>query len=109
MHFTLSGHDLSYWNDTANGWVVPDGQYQVFVGDSSAPATLPLQGSFTVIRTVGARYATVQAPAVIDPGSTVTVTATVVNGGDYAMPQTRFTLDVPAAGPSRPPGRSPAP
>jgi beta-glucosidase len=96
VHFTLSGHDLSYWNDTANGWVVPDGQYQVSVGDSSAPANLPLQGNFTVIRTVGARYATVQAPAVIDPGSTATVTATVVNGGDYAMPQARFTLDVPA-------------
>ena len=96
VHFTLSGHDLSYWNDTANGWVVPDGQYQVYIGDSSAPANLPLQGNFTVIRTVGARYATVQAPAVIDPGSTATVTATVVNGGDYAMPQARFTLDVPA-------------
>jgi beta-glucosidase len=54
VHFTLSGHDLSYWNDTANGWVVPDGQYQVSVGDSSARSNLPLQGNFTVIRSLGA-------------------------------------------------------
>jgi hypothetical protein len=96
VHFTLSGHDLSYWNDTANGWVVPDGQYQVSVGDSSARSNLPLNGNFTVIRSLGAQYATVQAPDVIGPGTTVMVTATVVNGGDYAMPQARFTLDVPA-------------
>ena len=25
VRFTLSGHDLSYWDDAANGWVVPDG------------------------------------------------------------------------------------
>jgi beta-glucosidase len=95
VHFTLSGHDLSYWNDAANGWVVADGRYQVYVGDSSALANLPLQGSFAVTRTVGARYATVSAPSVIAPGSTATVEATVVNDGDYAMPQARFTLDAP--------------
>jgi len=48
VHFTLSGHDLSYWDDAANGWVVADGQYLVYVGDSSALDNLPLQGSFTV-------------------------------------------------------------
>ena len=51
VHFTLSGHDLSYWNDTANGWVLPDGTFGVYVGDSSALANLPLRGSFTVDRT----------------------------------------------------------
>jgi len=96
VHFTLTGHDLSYWNDKANGWVVPDGQFGVYVGDSSAPANLPLQGSFTVDRTLGARYATLAAPATVTPGSTATVTATMVNGGDYAMPQAQFTLKVPA-------------
>jgi beta-glucosidase len=96
VHFTLSGHDLSYWDDTANGWVLPDGQYQVYVGDSSALANLPLRGGFTVTRSVGARYATVSAPATIAAGSTATVTATVVNDGDYAMPGARFTLSAPA-------------
>ena len=68
VRFTLSGHDLSYWDDAANGWVLPDGQYQVYVGDSSALAGLPLHGGFTVTRTVGARFATVSAPSVIAAG-----------------------------------------
>ena len=95
VQFSLNGHDLSYWNDTANGWVVPDGRFGVYVGDSSALANLPLQGSFTVNRTLGARYATVQAPPAIAAGSTATVAATLVNDGDYAMPQAQFALDVP--------------
>src|SRR4029077_10058247 len=70
VQFTLTGHDLSYWNDTANGWVLPDGQFGVDIGDSSALANLPLQGSFSVIRTLGARYATVAAPSVIPAGAT---------------------------------------
>jgi beta-glucosidase len=48
VHFTLGGHDLAYWDNAANGWVVADGRYQVYVGDSSALADLPLQGGFTV-------------------------------------------------------------
>ena len=95
VHFTLSGHDLSYWNDTANGWVVPDGTFGVYVGDSSALANLPLRGSFTVDRTIGARYATLAAPATVTPGSPASVTATLVNDGDYAMPQAQFTLQGP--------------
>jgi beta-glucosidase len=46
--FTLDGHDLSYWNQSANGWVVPTGAFGVYVGDSSALAGLPLHGGFTV-------------------------------------------------------------
>jgi len=46
--FTLDGHDLSYWNQSANGWVVPTGAFGVYVGDSSALADLPLRGGFTV-------------------------------------------------------------
>jgi beta-glucosidase len=48
VHFTLDKHDLSYWSDSANGWVVPSGGFQVQVGDSSALAGLPLRGGFTV-------------------------------------------------------------
>ncbi len=103
VHFSLSGHDLSYWDDAANGWVVPDGQFGVYVGDSSALADLPLRGGFTVIRSVGARYATISAPAVVYPGGTATVTATLVNDGDYAMPRARFT----PAGPGRLDGEQP--
>ena len=28
VRFTLDGHDLSYWNDAANGWVVPAGGFR---------------------------------------------------------------------------------
>jgi beta-glucosidase len=96
VHFSLTGHDLSYWNDAANGWVVPDGRFGVYVGDSSALANLPLRGGFTVARSVGARYATVDAPAVMAPGSTARVAASLVNDGDYAMPRAHFTLKAPA-------------
>ena len=68
VHFTLTGHDLSYWDDAANGWVVPDGDFGVYVGDSSALANLPLRGGFTVDRTVGARYATLSRPGHGDAG-----------------------------------------
>ena len=53
VRFKLNGHELSYWNDSANGWVVPVGQFGVYVGDSSALADLPLHGSFTVTRSIG--------------------------------------------------------
>ena len=96
VHFTLSGQDLSYWDNTANGWVLPDGTFGVYVGDSSALANLPLHGDFTVDRTIGARYATVGAPTTVIPGTPARVTATLVNNGDYAMPQARFTLKAPA-------------
>jgi beta-glucosidase len=95
VHFSLNGEDLSYWNDAADGWVLPDGHFGVEVGDSSATANLPLQGGFTVTRSVGARYATVSAPAAVSPGAPATVTATVVNNGDYSMPNAQFTLQVP--------------
>jgi beta-glucosidase len=55
VRFTLTGHDLSYWDDAADGWVVPAGRFQVYVGDSSALAGLPLRAAFTVTQTLGAR------------------------------------------------------
>ena len=96
VRFILSGHDLSYWDDAANGWVVPDGQFQVYLGDSSALANLPLHRRFAVVRTVGARYATLNAPAAIDAGTTSIVTARLVNDGDYALPRAQFRLRAPA-------------
>jgi beta-glucosidase len=96
VHFTLNGEDLSYFDDAANGWVLPDGNFGVEVGDSSATADLPLQGGFTVTRTLGARYATVSAPAAVSAGATATVTETLVNKGDYTMPNAKFTLQAPA-------------
>jgi beta-glucosidase len=108
IRFTLNGHDLSYWDDNADGWVLPDGRYQVDVGDSSALANLPLRGGFTVTRSLGARYATLQAPSAMGAGGSDTVTATVVNDGDYAMPGARLALNVPAGWTATPLGPLPA-
>ncbi len=76
--------------------MVPDGRFHVYVGDSSALDNLPLHGSFKVTRTVGPRSLTVSAPDTLDAGSAATVTAKLVNGGDYAIPQARFTLKAPS-------------
>jgi beta-glucosidase len=48
VSFTLDAHDLSYFSDQANGWVVAPGAFTVYAGDSSALAGLPLRGGFTV-------------------------------------------------------------
>jgi beta-glucosidase len=48
VRFTLDAHDLSYWSDAANRWVIAGGGFGVYVGDSSALAGLPLRGGFTV-------------------------------------------------------------
>src|ERR1700760_2223866 len=108
VRFTLSGHDLSYWDDAASGWVLPDGGFGVSVGDSSALANLPLHGSFTVGQTVGARYATLSAPPEATPGSTVTASATFVNDGDYAVSGARYSLSSPAGWLVRQAGPAPA-
>ncbi len=48
VSFPLTRHDLSYWSDAANGWVVPAGTFRVFVGDSSALNGLPLRGALKI-------------------------------------------------------------
>jgi beta-glucosidase len=48
VSFSLDQHDLSYWNNAANAWVEPHGQFRVYVGDSSALANLPVQGTFAL-------------------------------------------------------------
>jgi beta-glucosidase len=53
VRFILTGHDLSYWNDARNGWVVPTGRFRVYVGDSSALRNLPLRGGFSVVASIG--------------------------------------------------------
>ena len=47
------------------------------------------------MRSVGARYATVQAPKTVAAGATATVTATLVNNGDFTMPRAQFKLRAP--------------
>jgi beta-glucosidase len=109
VRFPLTGHELSYWDDTANGWVLPDGTFHAYVGDSSAASGLPLRGSFTVTRTVGARYAALTTPsAAVDPGTTIPVSATFTNDGDYAVSGAMPALSAPAGWSVRPASPAPA-
>jgi beta-glucosidase len=94
--FPLTGHDLSYFSVAADGWVVPDGTFTAYVGDSSATANLPLQQSFTVSQSIGARTASLSAPSSAAPASTFTVAATFHNDGDYALDGAHAALKVPA-------------
>jgi beta-glucosidase len=50
VHFTLPRSSLAYWDTTANAWAVAPGGYQIYVGDSSALANLPLRGTFHLAR-----------------------------------------------------------
>ena len=53
VSFPLTGHDLSYFDDAADGWVVPPGTFTVYVGDSSALASLPLRARLTITSSIG--------------------------------------------------------
>jgi beta-glucosidase len=55
VSFSLTGHDLAYWNTAGNGWTAAAGSYAVAVGDSSR--SLPLTGSFTLGSTVNPQLA----------------------------------------------------
>ena len=48
VRFTLTGSSVAYWDAATSAWAVAPGTYQVYVGDSSALANLPLRGSFTL-------------------------------------------------------------
>lgn len=43
-----SSHPMSYWNETSGGWVTAAGDYPVYVGNSSATASLALAGTLHV-------------------------------------------------------------
>ena len=43
-----SSHPLSYWDTTTHGWVVANGDYTVYVGNSSALTDLTTAGTFLV-------------------------------------------------------------
>src|SRR3984957_18597057 len=94
--FPLSGHALSYFDTTANGWVLPTGDFAAYVGDSSALENLPLSKSFTVTKSVGARTEALSVPASVGPESTFTATATFDNDGDFPLTGVSSNLSLPA-------------
>jgi beta-glucosidase len=94
--FTITGHELSYFNPTANGWTLPNGQFSIYVGDSSALTSLPLQGKLKVAQTIGNRYARLTVPASINPGKTFLAKARFVNDGNLPITNGIVKLRFPA-------------
>jgi beta-glucosidase len=95
VSFVLTPQQESWWDDAANGWTQTAGQYQVFVGDSSALADLPLRGSFSMPATAGARQVTVSAPSAMKPGQVAAVRVTLTAAGNATLHGVRLALQLP--------------
>jgi beta-glucosidase len=106
VSFLVTPADMQWWDDAANGWTQTAGSYRVYVGDSSALANLPLQGSFTMPVTPGARQVTVSAPAAMQPGRASAVTVTLGAAGDATLHAVRLALQLPQGWTAKATGRT---
>ena len=102
VQFTVAPADLSWFDSSApgasstgGGWSQTSGAYQVYVGDSSGLANLPLRGGFLVTSTPGARQVVVSAPATMKAGQPSTVTATLTAAGNQTLYGVQISLQVP--------------
>jgi beta-glucosidase len=83
LTFTVSTHDLAYWNTGSNGWTTAAGAYQILVGDSSR--NLAVSGTLTVPTTVnGAAAAAGPAGKSAGAAGTQAGTRTGTQGGAAA-------------------------
>jgi beta-glucosidase len=94
--FTITGHELSYFNTAADGWTLPTGRFSLYVGDSSALTSLPLRGTLNVTKTIGNRYVKLTAPTTVEPGATFTAKAQFVNHGNLPITDGSVGLKVPS-------------
>jgi len=104
VSFTVTPQEMSWWDDTANGWTQTAGTYGVYVGDSSALTGLPLRGSFTIATTAGARQVTVSAPSTMQPGQAAAVRVTLTAAGDATLNAVRLALQLPEGWTAKPTG-----
>ena len=95
VSFTITPQDMSWWDDSANGWTQTEGTYGVYVGDSSALSSLPLQGTFTMADTPAARQVVITAPSTMTPGQASTVQVQLTASGDETLPDVQFGLQLP--------------
>jgi beta-glucosidase len=91
----VTPRDTWWWDQPAGGWSQTAGAYQVYVGDSSALANLPLHGSFTMTSTPAARQAVVTAPHTIAAGKSVTVQVKLTASGNQTLNGVTFGLQAP--------------
>jgi beta-glucosidase len=104
--FTVTPFDEEWWDTSANGWSLSPGTYGVSVGDSSATADLPLQGSFTLASTPGSREVSVSAPSTMTPGSPSTVTVNLTASGTETVPHIKLAVQAPQGWKVAPIGRA---
>ncbi len=95
VSFTITPQQMSWWNDTANGWTQTEGTYTVYLGDSSALANLPLQGTFTMADTPAARQVVITAPSTMRPGQAATVQVQLTASGDETLANVQLALQLP--------------
>ena len=95
VSFTITPQEMSWWNDSANGWTQAEGTYGVYVGDSSALSNLPLQGTFTMAATPAARQVVITAPQAMTPGQPATVQVQLTASGDETLPDVQLALQLP--------------
>jgi beta-glucosidase len=93
--FSVTPRDTWWWDQRGGGWSQTAGSYQVYVGDSSALAGLPLHGSFRMTSTPAARQAVVSAPAAIAAGQQATVQVKLTPSGNQTLHGVRFSLQAP--------------
>ncbi len=93
--FTVTPRDTWWWDQSAGGWSQTAGTYRVYVGDSSATAGLPLQGSFRMTSTPAARQAVVTAPRAVSPGQQISVRVRLTASGNETLHGVRFSLQAP--------------
>jgi beta-glucosidase len=104
VSFTITPQDMSWWDDSANGWTQTEGTYTVYVGESSALSGLPLQGTFTVAATPAARQVVVTAPSTMQPGQASTVQVQLTASGDETLPDVQLALQLPEGWTAAPTG-----
>jgi beta-glucosidase len=95
VSFTVTPQEMSWWDDSANGWTQTEGTYGLYVGDSSDLSGLPLQGTFTMSATPAARQVVITAPSTMQPGQAATVQVQLSASGDETVPDVQLALQLP--------------
>jgi beta-glucosidase len=101
VSFPITARDLAYWDDASNDWAVPDGSFEVYVGDSSALPDLPLQQSFQVDASTTPQVVTLTAPSALSAGVDV-VSASFANNSDVTDADVNLGLATGTGGAATP-------
>ena len=97
IHFIITPRQEWWWG-RRDGWTETAGIYQVYLGDSSAHADLPLQASYRMATAIGNRKVRIVAPRTVMPGARAAVRVSLSAGGNEILHNVRLRLSVRAPG-----------